>query len=59
MLRENKKWTVKQTAKMTRLSIGATSENLKLAKAISDSSEISNCKSRNSALKLMKEWRNT
>lgn len=55
MLRENDKWTVRNTAKMTDLSVGAASENLQLARAIHDKAEISNCKSRNSALKLLKK----
>jgi len=54
MLHENNKWTVKKTAKMMKLSVGATSENLQLAKAISEFPSVSNSKSRNSALKVMK-----
>jgi hypothetical protein len=52
--KNNGDWTIKRTAKLLKLSIGLTAENLKLAKAIHDIPEISDCKSRNEALKLMR-----
>jgi hypothetical protein len=54
MLRENEKWTAKDTAKLTKQSVGAVSENLALAKAVHDNTMVSAAKSRNSALKLLK-----
>lgn len=50
--RDNTKWTIRDTARMLKLSIGAASENLKLAQNIDS---VNHCKSRNQALKYLKE----
>jgi len=54
MLGGNNKWTVRKTARMLKLSVGQTAENLKLARAIHDIPEVNECISRNSALKMMR-----
>jgi len=52
MLHKNKKWKVRETSILVGFSIGATSENLKLAKEMG---KLINCKSRNKALKLLRD----
>ena len=48
------KWNVKDTAKMLKLSVGAVSEDLRIAQAISNESLDSSIKSRNQAVKLLR-----
>jgi hypothetical protein len=45
------KWTVTQTAQYFNCSIGLVSENIKLAKAISEGDKLIKCESRQEALK--------
>jgi hypothetical protein len=51
---KKKKWNVKDTAKMLKLSVGAVSEDLRIAQAISNESLDSSIKSRNQAVKLLR-----
>jgi len=54
MITNDNDWTIRQTARMLKLSVGQTAENLKLARAIHDIPEVNECISRNSALKMMR-----
>jgi hypothetical protein len=49
------RWRIKDTAKMLELSVGLVSEDLQLARAITDNTIDSNVKSRNQAIKLIRE----
>ena len=54
---EDNKWKIRDTAHLVNLSMGTTSENLQLAKLIHSNDLIASCKSRNSAIKLMRKSR--
>lgn len=48
---KNSKWTVGETAKDFQVSIGLTSENLRLAEVMHYDKDLINCKTREEALK--------
>jgi hypothetical protein len=54
-LTKQRKWRIKDTAKMLELSIGLVSEDLQIAKAISSNAIDSKVISRNQAIKLIRE----
>ena len=52
--RDKKKWRIRDTANMLKLSLGAVSEDLQLARAITND-RLEKCTSRNQALKRLRE----